>query len=151
MGATPGIGQAQSQRGSPRSRMRRHLPFLAFFVGFTLYCAILQVEFASALARLFLVRIFFQVALAALVVATLKNVVGIRTIGMFGPVIVALAFLATGLLFGFALFGLILAVLLLTRVALRREQVQESHRVAILVTIVGVTISSIALFGLEFG
>jgi alpha-L-glutamate ligase-like protein len=49
------------------------------------------------------------------------------------------------------LFGLILGILLVTRASLVRERVQEAHRVAILVTAVSVTISSIALLGLEFG
>ncbi len=145
------MGAAERGEAGARRKARAHLPFLAFLVAFTVYCAVLQFQFKDALSRLFLVRIFFQVILAAFVVATMKNVIGVKTIGMFGPVIVALAFLATGLLLGFALFGLILAILLLTRAALLRERVQEAHRVAILVTIVGVTISSIALLGLEFG
>jgi len=133
------------------SWLRRHLPFLVFLAAFITYCVYLQVQYAGALERLALTRIFFQVAIAAVVIAALKNAVGVRTIGMFGPVIIALAFLATGLLLGLALFGLILGVVALARAALLRERIQESHRVAILVTVVGITISSIALLGLEFG
>jgi alpha-L-glutamate ligase-like protein len=129
--------------------IRRHAPFLAFLAAFTLYCAYLQFYLTDALNRLYLVRIFFQVAVAAVVIASIRNVVGARTLGMFASVIIALAFLATGLFLGLVIFGLILGIVLLVRGALVRERVQEAHRVAILVTIVSVTISSIALIGLE--
>src|SRR6267143_5234889 len=137
----------------PRRRgasLRRHLPFLAFLAGFTAYCAFLQFFMADALNRLYLVRIFFQVAIAAAVIASIRNVIGARTLGMFSSVIIALAFLATGLLLGLVVFGLILGVVMLVRGALVRERVQEAHRVAILVTMVSVTISSVAVIGLEW-
>ncbi|HEX9340073.1 MAG TPA: sugar-transfer associated ATP-grasp domain-containing protein [Thermoplasmata archaeon] len=135
---------------SRRASLRRHLPFLAFLVAFTGYCAFLQFYLTDALNRLYLVRTFFQVAIAAAVIASMRNVIGGRTLGMFGSVIIALAFLATGLFLGLLILGLILGVVLLVRGALIRERVQEAHRVAILVTIVGVTISSIAIIGLEW-
>jgi hypothetical protein len=139
-------------RRSPRRRsaLRRHAPFLLFFAAFTAYCAFLQFSMQDALSRLYLVRIFFQVAIAAAVIAAMRNVVGVRMFGMFSSVIIALAFLATGLLLGLVLLGLILGVVLLVRGALIRERVQEAHRVAILVTVVGVTVSSIAIIGLEW-
>jgi len=144
-----------TRKAAPPSRrlgasVRRHLPFLAFIAAFTAYCAYLQFYLTDALNRLYLVRIFFQVAIAAAVIASLRNVVGARTLGMFASVIVALAFLATGLLLGLVILGLIMGVVLLVRGALIRERVQEAHRVAILVTIVSVTISSIAIIGLEW-
>src|SRR2546425_1078083 len=131
--------------------VRRHLPFLAFVAAFTFYCAYLQFYLTDVLSRLYLVRIFFQVAIAAVVIASIRNIVGVRTLGMFASVIIALAFLATGLALGLAVFGFILGVVLVARGALVRERVQEAHRVAILVTIVSVTISSIAIVGLEAG
>src|SRR5947209_18933833 len=77
--------------------VRRHLPFLAFVGAFTVYCAYLQFYLTDVLSRLYLVRIFFQVAIAAVVIASIRNLVGVRTLGMFASVIIALAFLATGL------------------------------------------------------
>ncbi len=151
MGTGGGARGTPGPRGRRKRGARRHLPFVAFLLTFAAYCCYLQFYLADALSRLFLVRVFFQVAIAALVIATMKNVIGVRTLGMFAPVIVALAFLATGLPLGLGLLGLILGTVLLTRAALVRERVQEAHRVAILVTIVGVTIASIAILGLEFG
>jgi alpha-L-glutamate ligase-like protein len=105
---------------------------------------------SDALQRLYLTRIFFQVAVAALLIAAMKNVLGVRTLGLFAPAIVALAFLATGLILGLALLTVTLGTVLLTRASLVRERVQEAHRVAILVTIVSITIASIAVLGLQF-
>ncbi len=141
---TPRIGVLRRLRGW------KHLPFLTFLAGFALYSIYLQFDLSNALSRLFLARIFFQVVLAALVIASLRNVVGFRTLGMFGPAIIALAFLATGLPFGLLLLGLILGLVMLTRAAVIRERIQEAHRIAILVTTVSVTVSSLALVGLEF-
>src|SRR5712691_1326013 len=148
------MDRPEQSLASPNKRrgasLRRHLPFLVFLAAFTAYCGFLQFYLTDALNRLYLVRIFFQVAIAAAVIASLRNVVGARTLGMFASVIIALAFLATGLLLGLVILGLIMGVVLLVRGALIRERVQEAHRVAILVTIVSVTISSIAIIGLEW-
>jgi alpha-L-glutamate ligase-like protein len=140
----------RSKPGKLRLSLRRHLPFIAFMAGFGLYCIFLQFEMSDALQRLYLTRIFFQVAVAALLIAAMKNVLGVRTLGLFAPAIVALAFLATGLILGLALLTVTLGTVLLTRASLVRERVQEAHRVAILVTIVSITIASIAVLGLQF-
>ncbi len=145
---SPSVKRARPR--TPRGKVRTHLPFLLFILVFGAYCLYLQFALATALERLFLTRIFFQVAVAALVIAAMRNVVGIRTLGLFAPAIIALAFLATGLPLGLALLGLILGVVVLTRGAIMREKVQEAHRVAILVTIVSITIASVAIIGLEF-
>ena len=143
------LGDRPSER-SLRASVMRHIPFLAFLGGFGAYCSVLQFWFSSTLSQLFLVRIFFQVALAALVIATMRSALGVRTLGMFAPSIIALAFLATGLPLGLALLGVILLVVVLTRASLIRERIHEAHRIAILVTMVSVVISSIALAALEF-
>ena len=140
----------RSKHRNLRESFHRHLPFIAFMFGFGLYCLLLQFEMSAALQRLFLTRIFFQVAVAALVIAAMKNVLGVRTLGLFAPAILALAFLATGLVLGLGLLALTLGTVVLTRASLIREKVQEAHRVAILVTIVSITIASVAVLGLEF-
>src|SRR5256712_7571130 len=116
-----------TRKAAPPSRrlgasVRRHLPFLAFIAAFAVYCAYLQFYLTDVLNRLYLVRIFFQVAIAALVIASIRNLVGVRTLGMFASVIIALAFLATGLVLGLAVFGFILGVVLVARGALVRER-----------------------------
>ncbi len=136
---------------SLRVKLRKSLPFLIFILVFTVYVVYLQLQFQDALAQLLLVRVFFQIAVAALVIAVLKNVLGLRTIGTFAPAIIAIAFLATGLFLGLALLGIILFAVVVVRRALAGERIQSAHRVAILVTTVSVSISTIAVLGLEFG
>ncbi len=133
------------------ARFRKSLPFLIFILVFTVYAVYLQLQFQDALAQLLLVRVFFQIAVAALVIAVLKNVLGVRTIGTFAPAIIAIAFLATGLFLGLALLGIILFAVVVVRRALAGERIQSAHRVAILVTTVSVSISTIAVLGPEFG
>src|SRR2546428_2015543 len=116
--------RAAPPSGRRGASVRRHLPFLAFSAAFPAYCPSLQFYLPAALNRLYLVRIFFQVAIAAAVIASLRNVVGARTLGMFASVIVALAFLATGLLLGLVILGLIMGAVLLVRGALIPERVQ---------------------------
>lgn len=151
MAASPNPSATKARAKPPRGRLRRHWPFLLFFAALVGYCAYLQLEFRDALLQLFFVRIFFQIALAALVIAFLKNVVGVKTMGMFAPVIIALSLTFSGVVLGFSILGAVLGVVVLTRAALVRERVQEAHRVAILVTMTGVTITSLAILGLEIG
>jgi alpha-L-glutamate ligase-like protein len=147
----PTIKKNDDNHGTRLWLVKRYSPFSVFMLGYGVFCVYLQLEFQNALAQLFLVRIFFQITIAALIIASVKNVSGLRTLGTFGPAIVALAFLATGLPLGLALFAIVLGAILLTRIALTRENVQADHRVAILVTLVTVTMSSIVLLGLEIG
>jgi len=135
---------SQGERGW-KQRFRKNLPFIVFIAVLAIYTSYLQLTMRDSLLQLFLVRNFFQVVIAALVIATMKNVFGLRTLGTFGPAIVALAFLSTGLLLGLGLFGLILVAVFATRAALAQQHVQGAHRVAILVSMIGVIISTVTL------
>src|SRR3989442_5784250 len=88
-----------------RESLRRHLPFIAFMAGFGLYCLFLQFEMSAALQRLFLTRIFFQVAVAAFVISVMRNVFGVRTLGLFAPSIRSLPVLATCVALGLGLLS----------------------------------------------
>jgi len=145
----PGGEVSQGKRGW-KQRFRKNLPFIVFIAVLAIYTSYLQLTMRDSLLQLFLVRNFFQVVIAALVIATMKNVFGLRTLGTFGPAIVALAFLSTGLLLGLGLFGLILVAVFATRAALAQQHVQGAHRVAILVSMIGVIISTVTLIGLQF-
>src|SRR2546428_4935697 len=145
----PGVELSQGERGW-KQRFRKNLPFIVFIAVLAIYTSYLQLTMRDSLLQLFLVRNFFQVVIAALVIATMKNVFGLRTLGTFGPAIVALAFLSTGLLLGLGLFGLILVAVFSTRAELAQQHVQGAHRVAILVSMIGVIISTVTLIGLQF-
>jgi len=124
--------------GSPA--LVRHAPFLAL-VAF-LFLAALYVEvYLDAFTYILLnSRLLFQLFVGVTVIAVLKNVVGIQTFGTFAPAIVALAFLQAGLLVGIVLLLNILAIVVATREMIRRELVQQDHRVAIQLIMVGLTI-----------
>src|SRR2546425_12273752 len=83
-----------SKPGKLRLLLRRNLPFIAFMAGFGLYCIFLQFEMSDALQRLYLTRIFFQGAVAALVIAAMTDLLGVRALGLCSPAIVTPAFLS---------------------------------------------------------
>jgi alpha-L-glutamate ligase-like protein len=118
----------------------RHGPFLvlmAFLFLAAYYVDVYLDAFAYVLANS---RLFFQLFVGITLIAFLKNVVGVRTFGTFAPAIVALAFLQAGLLFGTLLLLNLLVIVIATRELVRRELIQQDHRVAILVVMVGLTI-----------
>ncbi len=55
-------------------------------------------------------RILLMVPLGALLLVILRNVIGIKTFGTFMPILIALAFRETQLLWGIALFSLVVAL-----------------------------------------
>lgn len=140
--------RADRSRDRLSQRFRRHLPFAAFvasLAGFTLW---LQLVVATVLPSLLALHIFFQIVLGATAVAILRNLVGLKTYGTFGAVIVAVSLALAGPLLGLGIFvGMLLAVVL-ARAALAREGVQEAHRVAILVTVVALAAVGSTLVGM---
>jgi len=122
------------------SALMRHAPFLvliALLFGTALYVDLYLDAFQYVLLNS---RLLFQLFVGVTVIAVLKNVVGVQTFGTFAPAIIALAFLQAGLLFGTVLLLNILAIVIATREMIRRELVQQDHRVAILLIMVGMTI-----------
>lgn len=132
------------QAGTP---WRKHAPFAVFLTALFLLAYFLDQNLHLVLPALYSARILLQLALAATVIAILRNVVGIKAFGTFAPVIVALSLLYTGLVLGLLLFGVVLGVMILTRGALQGQRIQQSHRVAIMVlmvAVVGVLVASLA-------
>jgi len=120
--------------------LAHHGPFL-LLVGFLFALAFYVDLYLDAFTYILLnSRLFFQIFVGITVIAVLRNVVGIRGFGTFGPAIVALAFLQAGLLYGTILLANILAIVIATRELVRREVVQRDHRIAILVILVGLSV-----------
>jgi len=88
--------------------------------------------------------------IAALVVVA-RVVVGVETFGMFGPVIVSLAFVTTGLWWGTVIFVVIVGLGVALRVALQRLRLQAVARLAILVTLVAAVMGGLTLVGATLG
>lgn len=81
-------------------------------------------------------RILLTIPIGALLVAFLRNVIGVRTFGTFMPVLIALSFRETELALGIVLFTLIVALGLAIRFALERLRLLLVPRLAAVLTIV---------------
>lgn len=90
--------------------------------------------------------LFFQLIVAATVIAALRNIVGIKTFGVFGPVIIALGMLGSGLLWGFALYIDVFLISMFTSLALYSLGMPSNHRLAIIITTTVITITILELF-----
>lgn len=83
-------------------------------------------------------RVMLLVPVGAVVLAFLRNIVGIKTFGTFMPVLIALSFRETGLLRGLILFVIIVALGLAVRFYLERLKLLLVPRLAaVLVVVVG--------------
>ncbi len=140
MSRDPAIRHRGAARVKRSGWLSRHGPFL-LLVGFLFVLAFYVDWYLGAFTYILLnSRLFFQIFVGITVIAVLRNVVGIRGFGTFGPAIVALAFLQAGLLYGTILLANILAIVIATRELVRRELVQRDHRIAILVILVGLSV-----------
>lgn len=81
-------------------------------------------------------RVLLLVPLGALAMCVLRNVIGLRTFGMFMPMLIALAMTGTGLAWGTAFLAIIIAAALVTRVWIRRLYLLLAARVAFILTLV---------------
>ena len=81
-------------------------------------------------------RILLLVPLGALAMCVLRNVVGLRTFGMFMPVLIALAFTGTGLLWGTVFLLMIIGFALVSRLWIQRLYLLLAARIAFILTLV---------------
>jgi hypothetical protein len=81
-------------------------------------------------------RILLLVPLGALVMCFLRNVIGLRTFGMFMPMLIALALTGTGLALGTAFLVMIVTFALLTRIWIQRLYLLLAARIAFILTLV---------------
>src|SRR5947207_3767246 len=84
--------------------------------------------------------------IASLVVIA-RVVVGLETFGTFGPVIVSLAFIPTGLQWGLVMIVLLVGLGVLLRAALQRLRLQAVSPLAILIALVAAVMGGLTLLG----
>lgn len=92
-------------------------------------------------------RLLLLVPLGALVMTLLRNVIGIRTFGMFMPILIALAMTATGLMVGSVIFAAIIGLALLSRLLITRFYLLLVARVAFVLTLVVLLMVAFILVG----
>lgn len=94
--------------------------------------------------------LFFKLIVAATVIAFLRNIVGFRTFGVFGPVIIAFGLVESGLFWGLALYLDIFILAMFTGLALHSLGLPSSHRMAIIITTTVIIITILELVSETF-
>ena len=89
--------------------------------------------------------------LAVLLIVVVRNIIGLQSMGTFMPVLIALAFLETGLTAGLIAFLLILAVGLSARALLTHMNLLMVPRISAVVVIVILLMKAISVFSYAFG
>ncbi len=94
------------------------------------------------------IKLILMLPIIATLIAFLRQVVGIKAFGIYTPLLVTFAFLATnGLRYGIAIFITIILIGMLTRVALKSFRLLYLPRVAIMLTIVALSILIMLVIG----
>jgi hypothetical protein len=96
-------------------------------------------------------RILILVPVGALMICILRNVVGFPTFGIFMPVLMALAFRNTGLLYGLGIFAGVVLIGYLVRRWIDRLRLLLVPRLSVLLTLVVLAFTGFALVGSKLG
>lgn len=83
----------------------------------------------------------------ATIIAIGRQFVGIKAFGIFAPTVIALSFLATGLKYGLAIFAVVTIVGTLARLFARKLRIMYMPRMAIVLSIVAMSIFLMFLIG----
>lgn len=89
--------------------------------------------------------------LIAFFLVILRNVIGLETFGTFSPMLLALAFLTTGLLWGLVVFAIIVGLGTGLRLILQGLRLHLVSRVAILIAVVAVSMAGLTVLGATLG
>ncbi len=96
-------------------------------------------------------RILLMVPLGAFLIVLLRNIIGIKTFGTFMPILIAMAFRETDLMWGIILFTLIVALGLLLRFYLEYLQLLLVPRLAAVLIIVIILMTVVTILSYKLG
>ncbi len=96
-------------------------------------------------------RILLLVPMGALIIGFLRNVIGFPTFGIFMPVLLALAFRSTGLLYGLGIFAGVLFIGYAVRRGLDKLRLLLVPRMSVMLTLVIACFTLLALVGNKIG
>lgn len=111
--------------------------FLAFLVNY-------MVNSGVPLNTIYLILIL---PIIATVIAFARQLIGVKAFGIYAPSLVAVSFLATGLKYGLLIFAIVLIIGTLSRLAARKVRLSYLPRMAIVLSIVSLSILLFLLFG----
>ena len=89
--------------------------------------------------------------LIAFFLLIIRNVIGLETFGTFSPMLLSLAFLTTGLVWGLVVFVIIVGLGSGLRLALQRLRLHLVSRIAILIAVVAVSMAGLTVLGATLG
>lgn len=89
--------------------------------------------------------------LIALVVVIYRNVIGLETFGVFSPILIAVSFLTTGLLWGVIMFTIIVITGVIVRAIFINIHLHIVARMAMLIALVGITMLTSVIVGVYLG
>ncbi|ERP92161.1 membrane protein [Alcanivorax sp. P2S70] len=98
-----------------------------------------------------LYRILIMIPVGVILVLLMRSLVGMETLGTFTPVLVALAFRETQVLYGVLLFTFITAIGLSVRSYLEHLKLQLLPRLSVVLTFVVITMALLSLLGYKLG
>lgn len=96
-------------------------------------------------------RVLLMVPIGAFMIVFLRNVVGLKTFGTFMPILIALAFRETELLWGMMLFCLLVALGLVIRFYLEYLKLLLVPRLAAVLIIVIILMACVSMFSHKLG
>ena len=96
-------------------------------------------------------RILILVPIGALMICVLRNMVGFPTFGIFMPVLMALAFRNTGLLYGLGIFAGVVLIGYVVRRWINRLRLLLVPRLSVILTLVIIFFTVFALIGNKLG
>jgi len=95
--------------------------------------------------------VLLLIPIGALVIMLLRNIIGVKTFGTFMPVLVALAFRETRLIWGLLLFAIIVSLGLLIRFYLEKLRLLLVPRLTCVLTIVVLLMAGISILSQKLG
>ncbi|MBM0108426.1 inactive transglutaminase family protein [Steroidobacter sp. S1-65] len=101
--------------------------------------------FALPIATQAVYAVLMMIPIGALVIMLLRNFIGVKTFGTFMPVLVALAFRETQLLWGIVLFAVIVSLGLLIRFYLEKLRLLLVPRLTTVLTVVVILMAGISV------
>jgi hypothetical protein len=96
-------------------------------------------------------RILLLVPIGALIICVLRNLVGFPTFGIFMPVLMALAFRSTGLVYGLVIFAGFVFIGYAARRFMSKFHLLLVPRLSVLLTLVIIFFTALALIGNKLG
>ncbi len=107
--------------------------------------------FALPIETQVIYHVMLPIPFAVLLLVILRNVIGIKTFGTFMPILIALAFRETQLLWGILMFSLIVAMGIISRFYLDRLKLLLVARLAAIFIIVVILMAVISVISYKLG